>query len=75
MEQLVADIEAFAAEFGVTPQKVLRDAVNAEWDRWSRWKAGTASATQLVARSNRITHAAGTLNGLAPREPGQFQTR
>lgn len=45
MEQLVADIEAFAAEFGVTPQKVLRDAVNAEWDRWSRWKSGTASAT------------------------------
>lgn len=45
MEQLVVDIEAFAAEFGITPQKVLRDAVNAEWDRWAKWKAGTASAT------------------------------
>lgn len=49
MEQLIADIEAFAAEFGITPQKLLRDAVNAEWGRWQKWKAGEASPTMLIA--------------------------
>lgn len=49
MEKLVSDIEAFASEFGVTPQKMLRDAINAEWGRWQRWKAGEASPTVAVA--------------------------
>lgn len=49
MEKLVSDIEAFAAEFGITPQKLLRDAINAEWGRWQKWKAGEASPTMLIA--------------------------
>lgn len=48
MEKLVADIEAFAAEFGMTPQKFLRDAINSEWGRWQKWKAGEASPTMLI---------------------------
>ena len=49
MEKLVSDIEVFAAEFGLTPQKLLRDAINAEWGRWQKWKAGEASPTVAVA--------------------------
>ena len=49
MEQLIRDIEAFCAEFGVTPQKLLRDAINAEWGRWQKWKAGEASPTMIIA--------------------------
>jgi hypothetical protein len=49
MEKLIADIESFAAEFGITPQKLLRDAINAEWGRWQKWKAGEASPTMLNA--------------------------
>lgn len=49
MEKLIRDIEAFAAEFGITPQKLLRDAINAEWGRWKRWKAGEASPTLAIA--------------------------
>lgn len=49
MEQLIRDIETFASEFGVTPQKLLRDAINAEWGRWQKWKAGEASPTMITA--------------------------
>lgn len=49
MEQLIQDIEDFVAEFGITPQKLLRDAINAEWGRWQKWKAGEASPTMLIA--------------------------
>ncbi len=49
MEKLIQEIEAFAAEFGITPQKLLRDAINAEWGRWQKWKAGEASPTLLIA--------------------------
>lgn len=49
MDQLVTDIEAFSAALGITPQKLLRDSVNAEWGRWQKWKAGEASPTMLIA--------------------------
>lgn len=49
MDKLISDIEAFCAEFGLTPQKLLREAINAEWGRWPRWKAGEASPTVAVA--------------------------
>lgn len=51
MEQLIRDIEAFASEFGIAPQKLLRDAINAEWGRWQKWKAGEASPTMITADS------------------------
>lgn len=49
MDKLISDIEAFCAEFGLTPQKLLREAINAEWGRWPRWKSGEASPTVAVA--------------------------
>lgn len=66
MEQLIRDIEAFCAEFGLTPQKLLRAAINAEWGRWQKWKAGEASPTMVVAdriqahmAAHRARHVAG----------------
>lgn len=49
MDKLIQDIEAFAREFDVTPQRILRDAINAEWGRWQRWKDGASSPTMLNA--------------------------
>lgn len=49
MEHLIREIEAFASAAGITPQKLLRDAINAEWGRWDKWKAGEASPTLIVA--------------------------
>jgi hypothetical protein len=49
MEDFIRDIEAFAAEHGIAPQKLLRDAVSAEWGRWERWKTGDASPTMITA--------------------------
>lgn len=49
MEEFIRNIETFAAEHGITPQKLLRDAMNAEWGRWALWKAGDASPTMITA--------------------------
>lgn len=43
MEQLISDIEAYCAARGLAPQKFLRDAINATWGLWDKWKAGEAS--------------------------------
>ena len=45
MEQLLRDIETYAAAMGRQPQRVLRDAIDASWGTWSRWKDGKASPT------------------------------
>lgn len=71
MEKLIADIEAFAAEFGITPQKLLRDAINAEWGRWQKWKAGEASPTMLIADRIRAYMAARRAN--AATRPAETQ--
>lgn len=49
MEEFIQDIEAFCAETGISPQRLLRDAMNAEWGRWALWKAGESSPTMLTA--------------------------
>ena len=49
MEQLIADVETYAARAGVPPQKVLRDAIEAGWGQWDRWKSGRSSPTMRVA--------------------------
>jgi len=68
MEKLIRDIETCAAEIGITPQKLLRDAINAEWGRWQRWKAGEASPTVLNA--DRIyAHMAALRARAAPAHP------
>ena len=40
MEQVIAEVEAHATATGVSPQKVLRDAIGAGWGTWGKWKAG-----------------------------------
>lgn len=49
MEQLISDIEAYCVREGVSPQKLLRDAINAQWGQWQKWKDGEASPTMKVA--------------------------
>lgn len=48
MDQLIAEIEAYAAALGLSPQKVLRDAIGSSWGQWDAWKAGTSSPTMRV---------------------------
>ncbi|MCA0851409.1 hypothetical protein [Salipiger thiooxidans] len=45
MEQLIAEVEAYAASVGRTPQAVLRDAIGAGWREWGSWKARKSSPT------------------------------
>ncbi|ATQ56182.1 hypothetical protein [Paracoccus yeei] len=45
MDQFIADLEAYTEAIGTTPQRFLRDFLNAEWGRWERWKARTAYPT------------------------------
>lgn len=49
MEQLIAEVEAYCAAAGTSPQRVLRAAIGASWGQWDRWKAGTSSPTMVVA--------------------------
>lgn len=49
MEQLISDIEAYCERVGITPQKLLRDAINAQWGQWQKWKIGESSPTMKVA--------------------------
>ncbi|APZ53720.1 hypothetical protein [Salipiger abyssi] len=52
MEQLIADVEAYAASVERKPQAVLRDAIGAGWKEWESWKAGASSPT--MARVDRL---------------------
>ncbi|EAU43915.1 hypothetical protein R2601_23890 [Salipiger bermudensis HTCC2601] len=52
MEQLIADVEAYAASVDRKPQAVLRDAIGAGWKEWESWKAGKSSPT--MARVDRL---------------------
>lgn len=49
MDQLISEIEAYCAARGITPQKLLRDAINAKWNTWAKWVAGEASPTMKIA--------------------------
>lgn len=48
MEKLISEIEAYSAEAGIKPQKLLRDAIDAGWGQWAGWKAGRSSPTMAV---------------------------
>ena len=52
MDQLIADIESYAAAVDRTPQSVLRAAIGAGWGEWDGWRAGTSSPT--MARVDRL---------------------
>lgn len=49
MDQLIAEIEAFCAATGASPQSVLRRACGYGWDKWAAWKAGRSSPTLVNA--------------------------
>lgn len=49
MEQLILEIEEFCRTRQIAPQKLLRDATNATWGLWQKWKEGEASPTMKVA--------------------------
>lgn len=49
MEQFIIEIEAYSKKSGVSPQRLLRDAVGAPWWMWEKWKAGDASPTMRTA--------------------------
>jgi hypothetical protein len=48
MDELICEVEAFAARTGGTPQKVLRDAIAAGGGQWASWKRGDSSPTMKV---------------------------
>ncbi|TYB85844.1 hypothetical protein [Oceaniovalibus sp. ACAM 378] len=45
MENLIREIEAYAASVDKLPQKVLRDAIGAGWGQWAGWKTRASSPT------------------------------
>lgn len=45
MEQLISEIEAFAAKSGMTPQNILKRAGGYGWGVWQKWKSGASSCT------------------------------
>lgn len=49
MDQLIYEIEGFCARHGMTPQRLLRDAINATWGLWQKWKDNESSPTMKVA--------------------------
>ncbi|WP_145399597.1 hypothetical protein [Paracoccus sulfuroxidans] len=49
MEQFVAEIEAYCTARGISPQNLLRRAINAPWGQWQKWKDGKSSPTMLIA--------------------------
>ena len=52
MEQLISDVEAYAASVDRKPQAVLRAAIGAGWNEWDSWKDGRSSPT--MARADRL---------------------
>ncbi len=53
MEQLISEIEAFAARRGIAPQTVVRYAVGQKPDDWRRWKSGKSSCSLRTAEKIR----------------------
>ena len=52
MEQLISDIQAYAAQAAMKPQAVLRASINAKWSTWEGWLARASSPT--LANADRI---------------------
>lgn len=48
MEQFIREIEDYTAAADMTPQKFLRDVINAKWGQWQKWKDREASPTLKV---------------------------
>ena len=49
MEQFIHEVEAYCLTRGISPQNLLRKAINAPWGQWRKWKDGTSSPTMIIA--------------------------
>ncbi|MBL3575335.1 hypothetical protein [Rhodovulum sulfidophilum] len=49
MEQLIAEVRAYAEATNKSPEKVLREAIGASWGAWAAWQAGTSGPTMRSA--------------------------
>lgn len=49
MEQLIAEIERYAARRGIKPASVLQMGARLSGTTWDKWVAGTASCTMPIA--------------------------
>ncbi|MES2753807.1 MAG: XRE family transcriptional regulator [Pseudomonadota bacterium] len=49
MEQLIADIELYAARRGIKPATVLQTGAGLSGTTWDKWVAGSASCTMPTA--------------------------
>ncbi|WP_287882726.1 hypothetical protein [Paracoccus sp. (in: a-proteobacteria)] len=49
MEQFIREIEVWAARHDTSPQRILREVIDAPWGLWQKWKEGTSSPTMRTA--------------------------
>lgn len=49
MEKLIVDIQTYCFKHGITPQLLLRRAINANWRKWEEWQSGSATASLATA--------------------------
>lgn len=53
MEKLIAEIEAFSASTGMSPELVLKKTGKYGWGVWAKWKAGESQCTLAMAEKIR----------------------
>lgn len=70
MEQFIREIEAYCAVAGIKPQRLLRDAVNAQWGQWDGWKSGKSSPTMALVDRLRVYMAEHPPEGYVARKKG-----
>ncbi|KEP68402.1 hypothetical protein DL1_11845 [Thioclava dalianensis] len=70
MEQLIIEIQTYAARANMKPQAVIRAAINAKWNAWDGWVARTSSPTLATADRIRAWMAAHPVDGAAD-QPSQ----
>lgn len=58
MDQLIAEIESYCTAAGISPQRLLREAIDASWGTWGAWKDGVSSPTMRIVDRTRVYMAA-----------------
>ena len=58
MEKLISEIETHCAAAGMSPERLLREAINASWSTWDAWKGGVSSPTMKIVDRTRAYMAA-----------------
>lgn len=47
MDKLIAEVRAYSAQAGLSPQSVLRKGISAGWGEWDSWLEGRSSPTMI----------------------------